>query len=77
MTSFKLQASTLRIEDATSSFVVGAGDPFVTEIRKGQIVRIVDLEGNQSADTMFFNARDYSDRYNSEPGCCRPKAIFC
>ncbi|HTZ81622.1 MAG TPA: urea amidolyase associated protein UAAP2, partial [Candidatus Acidoferrales bacterium] len=43
-----------------------AGDPFVHEIRKGQTVRIVDTEGNQSADVLFFNAHDYSDRYSSQ-----------
>lgn len=65
MTAFNLQTSPLRPEKA-SSFVVEAGDPFIHEIRQGQIVRIVDLEGNQSADTMFYNAHDYSDRYSSQ-----------
>jgi uncharacterized protein len=66
MTNFNLQVSALRSEDAMANFVVEAGDPFTHEIHKGQIVRIVDLEGNQSADTLFFNARDYSDRYSSQ-----------
>lgn len=66
MTDFNLQVSTLRVEEAIADFVVEAGDPFTHEIRKGQIVRIVDLEGNQSADTLFFNAQDYTDRYSSQ-----------
>lgn len=66
MTNFNLQVSSLGSEDAIANFVVEAGDPFTHEIRKGQIVRIVDLEGNQSADTLFFNAHDYSDRYSSQ-----------
>ena len=48
------------------SFIVQAGDPFVLEIRRGQNVRIVDLEGNQAVDTIFYNARDYSDRYSAQ-----------
>ncbi len=28
------------------------------EIRKGQVFRIVDLEGNQAVDTLFYNAHD-------------------
>jgi hypothetical protein len=36
------------------------------EIGKGQVLRIVDLEGNQAADTLFYNAHDYSDRYSAQ-----------
>lgn len=66
MTTSDLQVSSLRPEEAKSTFVVDAGDPFVHELRKGQTVRIVDVEGNQSADTLFFNADDYSDRYSAQ-----------
>jgi urea carboxylase-associated protein 1 len=66
MTTFNLQVSPLRPEEANSTFVVDAGDPFVHELRKGQTVRIVDEEGNQSADTLFFNAHDCSDRYSAQ-----------
>lgn len=66
MTAFNLQASNLPLEKAILDVVVEAGDPFVHEIRKGQTVRIVDTEGNQSADVLFFNAHDYSDRYSSQ-----------
>jgi len=45
---------------------VEAGDPFVFVIEKGQVVRIVDLEGNQAVDTIFYNASDYSDRYSAQ-----------
>jgi urea carboxylase-associated protein 1 len=48
------------------SFVVEAGDPFVFEIAEGQHVRIVDLEGNQAVDTIFYNAHDYADRYSAQ-----------
>jgi urea carboxylase-associated protein 1 len=36
------------------------------EIRKGQTFRILDLEGNQAADTLFYNAHDYEDRYSAQ-----------
>jgi urea carboxylase-associated protein 1 len=29
-------------------------------------VRIVDLEGNQAVDTLFYNAHDYADRYSAQ-----------
>jgi urea carboxylase-associated protein 1 len=33
---------------------------------RGQFVRIVDLEGNQAVDTLFYNAHDYADRYSAQ-----------
>jgi uncharacterized protein len=45
---------------------IPAGDSFVHEIKQGQYVRIVDLEGNQAVDTLFYNARDYADRYSAQ-----------
>jgi len=61
-----LQLSPLLPEAAIASFVVEAGDPFLHEVLKGQTVRIVDLEGNQAVDTLFYNAHDYSDRYSAQ-----------
>ncbi len=53
-------------ETALLQAIVEAGDPFVLEIAKGQTVRIVDLEGNQAVDTLFYNAHDYTDRYSAQ-----------
>ncbi len=61
-----LQSSPRREEDALFSATVLAGEPFVREISKGQYVRITDLEGNQAVDTLFYNARDYADRYSAQ-----------
>jgi urea carboxylase-associated protein 1 len=54
--------------EATAVFIhtIPAGDSFVHEIAAGQYVRIVDLEGNQAVDTLFYNARDYADRYSAQ-----------
>ena len=46
--------------------IVPAGEPWIHEIRKGQVFRIVDVEGNQAADTLFYNAHDYEDRYSAQ-----------
>ena len=40
------------------------GTPWMAEIKKGQIFRIVDLEGNQAVDTLFYNALDTQERYS-------------
>ena len=66
MATIDYQVSSLLPESAIESYVVEAGDPFVHEILRGQTVRIVDLEGNQAVDTLFYNAHDYSDRYSAQ-----------
>ncbi len=42
-----------------------AGDGWIYEIKAGQIFRIVDLHGNQAVDTLFYSARDTSERYSA------------
>jgi len=56
--------SQLDPSNATYRGIVKAGDSWIREIKRGQRIRIVDLEGNQAVDTLFYNARDYSDRYS-------------
>lgn len=46
--------------------VVPAGEPWFQEVLKGQHFRIVDLHGNQAADTLFYNAHDTADRYSAQ-----------
>jgi urea carboxylase-associated protein 1 len=60
------QTSPRQSEDAVFSVVIPAGDSFVHKIHQGQFVRIVDLEGNQAVDTLFYNAHDYADRYSAQ-----------
>lgn len=64
------------LEDAIFSTEIGAGDPFVHEILRGQFIRIVDIEGNQAADTLFYNAHDYSDRYSAQDTIRRQQNIY-
>lgn len=58
--------SRLNSADAFYRKVLGAGEYWVHEIKAGEVLRIVDLEGNQSADTMFYNAQETSERYSAE-----------
>ena len=66
MSTLNLQVSLLEPETAQQSYVVEAGEPFVLEIQKGRIVRIVDLEGNQAVDTLFYNVHNFADRYSAQ-----------
>ena len=65
MSSFNLVESPLDPKHAVVDAVVNAGDPWIHEIKKGQVFRILDLEGNQAVDTLFFNARDPEERYSA------------
>ena len=53
-----------------------AGEHWVHEIKKGQFIRIVDLEGNQAADTLFYNAHDPLDRYSASDTIQHQAALY-
>jgi urea carboxylase-associated protein 1 len=57
--------SKLTSAHAVARHRVAAGDYFFGEIKRGQTLRIVDLEGNQAADVLFYNAADPSERYSA------------
>ncbi len=46
--------------------VLPARAPWSRTIRRGEILRIVDLEGQQAVDTLFYNAHDYGERYDAQ-----------
>jgi urea carboxylase-associated protein 1 len=46
--------------------VVAAGEPWMGRVPKGGIFRIVDLEGNQAVDTLFYNAADTDEHYSAQ-----------
>ena len=57
--------SQLKPNEALHRDVVPAGDYYMKVVKKGQTMRILDLEGNQAADTLFYNAEDPSERYSA------------
>jgi len=58
--------SSLDPATAIYDFTLLAGDGWMHEIKRGQTFRIVDLEGNQAADTLFYSAADWTDRYSAQ-----------
>ncbi|WP_018954956.1 urea amidolyase associated protein UAAP2 [Thioalkalivibrio sulfidiphilus] len=63
--STALVESPLDASQAVFRQVVPAGEPFTGIVRKGQTLRILDLEGNQAVDTLFYNADDPEERYSA------------
>jgi urea carboxylase-associated protein 1 len=60
----QLVESRLDAADAVADIIHPAGEPWMLEIKAGQILRIVDLEGNQAVDSIFYSAADPSERYS-------------
>jgi urea carboxylase-associated protein 1 len=60
-----LKESTLTPDMAAYRETIPAGDYWIKRVAKDQIFRIVDLEGNQAADTLFFSADDPAERYSA------------
>jgi uncharacterized protein len=76
MSGTNIVASRLAVQDAAYRCVIPAGEPWIREIHKGQYIRIVDLQGNQAVDTLFYNALDYSDRYSAQDTIREQKNLY-
>jgi len=60
-----IKESKLLVEKANFREVVKAGDYFIKVVEQGQTFRILDVEGNQAADTLFYNAQNPAERYSA------------
>ena len=60
-----IKQSALQAEQAIYREIVPAGDYFMKRLNAGETIRILDLEGNQAADTLFYNADDPTERYSA------------
>ncbi len=71
-----LVESERQASNSTYRSVVPAGESWIHEIPKGAYFRIVDLEGNQAVDTLFYNSHDYSDRYSAQDTIRNQRNIY-
>ena len=46
--------------------VIPSGEPWMGVVRAGHLFRILDLEGNQAVDTLFYNAADTDEHYSAQ-----------
>ncbi len=72
----QLTESTLDPQNAVLNEVCNAGDPWMAEVKKGQIFRILDLEGNQAVDTLFYSAADPEERYSAVDTIARQGKLY-
>ncbi|MDX1496533.1 MAG: urea carboxylase-associated family protein [Salinisphaeraceae bacterium] len=60
-----LSTSTMNPNLALCREIIPAGDYYMGVVQAGETFRILDLEGNQAADTLFFNAHNPAERYSA------------
>ncbi len=71
-----LLESTLDPAQAVLDQTCLAGDPWMGTVRAGQTFRILDLEGNQAVDTLFYNAADSQERYSAADTITRNGQLY-
>ena len=77
VTSFATELdSNLDPKNAVYDEEIRARQPWSKVIQTGQILRIIDLQGNQAVDTLFYNAHDTSERYSAPDTVVRQGNIF-
>lgn len=68
--------SALSPETAVLNQICKAGDPWMSVVKKGQIFRILDIEGNQAVDTLFYHAHDQQERYSAVDTISRQRQLY-
>jgi urea carboxylase-associated protein 1 len=71
-----LTESTLHPETAVYRALIAAGEPFLCEVKAGQTVRLLDLEGNQAVDTLFFSAQNPRERFDPQRTLRRQNNVY-
>ncbi len=64
-TAIRLQDSMLDPARAVLNQRHPAGEPILFKVDQGQTLRIVDLEGNQAADVIFYSRDDLGEHYSA------------
>ncbi|MFY8197038.1 MAG: urea amidolyase associated protein UAAP2 [Novosphingobium sp.] len=52
--------------NAIQNHRIAAEAPWSGIVRKGQTIRIIDSEGQQAVDTIFYRADDFAERYSAQ-----------
>ena len=62
--------------DACLRHVIPAGEPWVGDVAQGQTIRLLDLEGNQAVDTLFFARANPRERYDPQRTLRRQRNLY-
>ena len=75
-TATRILESALDPERAVLDHTLAAGEPYLLEIKQGQTLRIVDLEGNQAVDVIFYRRHDPAEHYSATETLLRQGGIY-
>ena len=56
--------------------VVPACSPWSAVVRTGQVLDIIDLQGNQAVDCLLYSADDHTERYSAQATIAAARNIF-
>ena len=76
MATMTMATPTLDPTQAIYDYELPARQPWSKVVYQGQILRIVDVGGNQAVDTLIYNAADTSERYSAPDTVVRQGNIF-
>ncbi|MFO7705026.1 MAG: DUF1989 domain-containing protein [Halopseudomonas sp.] len=71
-----LTHSDKQADNATFRATIAAGEPLMLDIKAGQTLRLLDLEGNQAVDTLFYSARNPRERYDVQRTLRRQNSVY-
>jgi urea carboxylase-associated protein 1 len=71
-----LRTSDLLADAARHRQTIPAGEYWIGVVNAQEKFRIVDVEGNQAADTLLFSAADPADRYSIVDTLCAQRNIY-
>jgi uncharacterized protein len=63
-------------DSAVFRHVIPAGEPYLFEVKSGQTLRLLDLEGNQAVDTLFYSAANPRERYDPQRTLRRQNNVY-
>jgi hypothetical protein len=63
-------------ETASYRDTIAAGEPFLCEVKAGQTLRLLDLEGNQAVDTLFYSAANPRERYDPQRTLRKQNSVY-
>ena len=76
MAAFIKVESGRNVEDAIVDQTILAGDGWMHELLPGHVLRIVDMAGNQAADTLFYDADRPEDHYSAVATIAAQRNIY-
>src|SRR3546814_13207144 len=73
-----LAIATLQKQPDTAIYraTIAAGEPWLVEVKAGQTLRILDLEGNQAVDTLFYSLANPKERYDVQRTLRRQNSVY-